>query len=429
MLSGINKETREKIYSFNDLEYIKNISKNKLIICEKCGSILILKAGAVKIHHFAHKNKCTYKYGEPESEEHIMGKFNMYIKLIKLYPNSKVELEYHIKETNQIADVIVIHKNGEKWAFEIQCSRITVGTLIERSLLYKKADIIDTWFLGYEYSFSGKCQLIESENNINERINKIIFNKFNKNIEIKENNKSYKKYELKNIIFKKYNNYLIIKHIVEYKESFKLYNEAIKSFYNHFKKLCLNSDVLINHKLKNINGKTDLLIISKNTNDIIVINFIFPYLNNHNIDIELNEYKKKNITIFWIFGIVSNIRSNLPHKKVCNIINLYKFNYGYILNGELLLKNIIIGRNKNSNKFYLKDVNENIIFNKDIIKKIKWNKLDKKWSGIVYKCPLSTLEEHDLRIESIINCEKCKYFNGYIKEGIKKKSVLCRNNY
>ncbi|OOM42372.1 hypothetical protein CBEIJ_43200 [Clostridium beijerinckii] len=43
-----------------------------------------------------------------------------------------------------------------------------------------------------------------------------------------------------------------------------------------------------------------------------------------------------------------------------------------------------------------------------------------------YKCPRSLFEDHDLRLEDIEICEKCKYFNGYVYEDRRKISIKCR---
>ncbi|WP_452448250.1 competence protein CoiA family protein [Paenibacillus abyssi] len=34
-------------------------------------------------------------------------------------------MEFRIDETNQRSDVIVIHPNGDRWAIEFQCSKIS----------------------------------------------------------------------------------------------------------------------------------------------------------------------------------------------------------------------------------------------------------------------------------------------------------------
>lgn len=76
-------------------------------------------------------------------------------------------------------------------------------------------------------------------------------------------------------------------------------------------------------------------------------------------------------------------------------------------------------------KYQINHQNLNIF--RDILKKIKWTKFGGAWSGMVYKCPRSPLEDHDLRLEDIETCEKCKYFNGYVYEERRKISIKCRN--
>ena len=48
-----------------------------------------------------------------------------------------------------------------------------------------------------------------------------------------------------------------------------------------------------------------------------------------------------------------------------------------------------------------------------------------KYFGSVYKCPLNLIEDHDLGISDINECEKCLYFKGIKQEGWKKLSVFC----
>lgn len=62
-------------------------------------------------------------------------------------------------------------------------------------------------------------------------------------------------------------------------------------------------------------------------------------------------------------------------------------------------------------------------------KKIYWKSTygfsDKKYMGIVYKCPKIQLEEHDLRISNIEECEKCTNFKGIKYDDWKKISLYC----
>ncbi|WP_315069372.1 hypothetical protein [uncultured Clostridium sp.] len=96
---------------------------------------------------------------------------------------------------------------------------------------------------------------------------------------------------------------------------------------------------------------------------------------------------------------------------------------------ELLSYNILIlidDTSLNPAQYIYQTNPKNLNIFRDILKKIKWIKSNDSWYGIVYKCPLSSLEEYDLRLEYIDICEKCKYFNGYVYEERKKKSIKCR---
>lgn len=156
----------------------------------------------------------------------------------------------------------------------------------------------------------------------------------------------------------------------------------------------------------------------------------------------INKKYKKVITaddvVFWFH---STYRSK---QDLSNIDNHFQ-NYMNISNAivkffeELSANNILINpilhkyqiSPKNHNKVavqYKYQINpQNLNIFRDILKKIKWTKFRGSWSGIVYKCPRSTLEDHDLRIEDIKTCEKCKYFNGYVYENGRKISIKCRN--
>jgi competence protein CoiA len=151
MLCAVNN-SGEKYMAFDfEVEELKLLANvNEGLFCPECNNPVMFKAGPKRISHFAHKigTVCSYTYWEPESEQHIKGK--MFIKewLVSQYPNSRVELEYKVQETNQRSDVMVIHPTGEKWAFEYQCSPIPDYILNERHELYKNAGVKDYWIFG-----------------------------------------------------------------------------------------------------------------------------------------------------------------------------------------------------------------------------------------------------------------------------------------
>lgn len=148
MLTCRHKDTNKRIEINNNKAELKSLSKLRLLNCPDCFGILIFKSGEHKRPHFAHKGICPYPYGEPESDEHINGKIALKDMLIRLFPDSKVYLEYKVDSTNQRSDVIVIKPDNTKLAFEMQCSKISGETWLERHNLYKQAGIKDYWILG-----------------------------------------------------------------------------------------------------------------------------------------------------------------------------------------------------------------------------------------------------------------------------------------
>ncbi|MBN1054910.1 hypothetical protein DVW05_06040 [Clostridium botulinum] len=156
----------------------------------------------------------------------------------------------------------------------------------------------------------------------------------------------------------------------------------------------------------------------------------------------INKKYKKAITVddveFWFHNTYSS-------KQDLSNLNNHLKNYMNVSNAivkffeELAANNILINPvphkyqidQKNHNKVivqYKYQINpQNLNIFRDILKKIKWTKFRGTWSGMVYKCPSSPLEYHDLRLEDIKTCEKCKYFNGYVYEEGRKISIKCRS--
>ncbi|MFP7486309.1 competence protein CoiA family protein [Priestia filamentosa] len=128
-------------------EELKLLSKNDNLICPECKGILIYCHGNIRVPYFKHhlKTNCNLR---SETEEHRNGKIMFYNYLKETYPNSYVDMEYRILETNQRADVICIHPSGEREVYEVQCSPIPSEEWIERHTLYQSAGIKDFWVLG-----------------------------------------------------------------------------------------------------------------------------------------------------------------------------------------------------------------------------------------------------------------------------------------
>lgn len=419
-------------------EKIKKLTDEQIIICPECKSPLILRAGHIKVPHFAHKHGCSYVYREPETEQHIRGKLELQQQLNILYPKSTVHIEYKIHETNQRSDVIVIHPNGLKWAFEVQCTRIPISTIIERSLLYKQAGVEDFWFLGYEYSsyfsYSGINKLgIELD-----RIKKKLFRLFfEKSILVGHNHSN--EMNLSDMMLKRTGDHFIIKNRSAYQKSKDLYSAAKEAFYAYLNNKYSNSIVQKDYLLENSREKADIIIISNKTGEICVFNFLYPFVNSKSLIIRNIEYKKRKIRVFWLYGKVTvdahtySVEEILPDQEEMIYLNYekgqwlihvsinYKNSPVYDI-FELSMLKISNGFNRSVYILENKNHKSKIISYKEI----NWSKfINGTWNGYVYKCQISGLEDHDLKISNIRDCEKCKLFGGYLYKFGKQYYVKC----
>lgn len=176
----MNNETL--IASNYDRERLKNLSRRKTILCPRCKSNVVFKAGKVKAPHFAHSNSdCVITNYEPETYAHLKGKQVLYEWLRQRYPSAEVEYEVFIPETNQIADVFIEHYEGDekglRWAFEFQHSPLSSSNWEARHELYKAVDIQDFWVLdATKYLKFSKAQDHEDARRRNE-LEKKIFSK------------------------------------------------------------------------------------------------------------------------------------------------------------------------------------------------------------------------------------------------------------
>ena len=138
-------------------EQLKNWSKKKIIICPACNKPYEYCHGKIKHPYFRHmdKAKCDEKYSEPETEEHLNGKRDLYEWIRKQKGVENAILEGWISETKQRPDIMFVY-NGKQYVIEYQCSPIA-SEYIERHELYKASGIKDIWICGTKkYLGSGK---------------------------------------------------------------------------------------------------------------------------------------------------------------------------------------------------------------------------------------------------------------------------------
>ncbi len=111
--------------------------------CPECEEELILKQGRVKIAHFSHLpySECTYA-GEPESQEHINAKLEIYEALKSEPEVSKLQVERYLKE---VRPDISFYFENRYIAIEVQISPLSLDELIRRTTAYTQKNIYVLW--------------------------------------------------------------------------------------------------------------------------------------------------------------------------------------------------------------------------------------------------------------------------------------------
>ena len=135
MLTALNEEG--KLISLvekrrNDLLRLREKQK---FYCPICHDIMIMKAGEVRIPHFAHKkySACSSAVTENETVQHLQGKKDLYTFFQKNKLDTK--LEYYIPHINQRPDVFITNQ-GKHYAIEFQCSPISPALVEKRTNNY-----------------------------------------------------------------------------------------------------------------------------------------------------------------------------------------------------------------------------------------------------------------------------------------------------
>lgn len=128
----------------SDMSALKN---NQPHYCPDCGGPLILKAGTMRIPHFAHYrlSNCQSSFSEGESFQHLLGKIHLYSFFRK--QGYTVSIEPFVKEIRQRPDLLLKTKHGD-YAIEYQCSPISAKLLLERSSGYESAGLSPVWIAG-----------------------------------------------------------------------------------------------------------------------------------------------------------------------------------------------------------------------------------------------------------------------------------------
>jgi competence CoiA-like predicted nuclease len=173
---------KNKVNAFgNKKDKLKKYSQKGLLKCPVCSEELIYRHGEIRIPHFAHKisSDCNFGQGEPETEEHSLGKKYLYKWLKKQFLIADVELEYWMPEIKQRPDLWFKDVNGQEYCIEFQCSPTTLGHIRDKNQLYELNNVTSIWIfgtqripnktvifehLGYKYRFSHSTLVFKKGN-------------------------------------------------------------------------------------------------------------------------------------------------------------------------------------------------------------------------------------------------------------------------
>nr|WP_289039100.1 competence protein CoiA family protein [uncultured Allobacillus sp.] len=116
--------------------------------CPECNEKVILRAGRIKVPHFAHEQQGSCSVRQGESAEHLNGKID--IKQWCHYQGYPSALEYALPEVGQRIDVVA--KIGKTpVAFEYQCASISLEEFEARTNGIRKAGFMPIWIFGEQY--------------------------------------------------------------------------------------------------------------------------------------------------------------------------------------------------------------------------------------------------------------------------------------
>lgn len=141
---------------------IQQLRKTK-VYCPHCKETMVLKAGTIKIPHFAHlaNTACDSLFAEGESYLHLLGKQQLFRRLQQL--GEDVQLECYLPHLQQRPDLLITKK--QRYAIEFQCSRIPPSLFQERTEGYHSVGIIPTWLLKTPSSLLQKGSILKASFN------------------------------------------------------------------------------------------------------------------------------------------------------------------------------------------------------------------------------------------------------------------------
>lgn len=125
---------------------LQRLKKQQSFFCPQCKEQLLLKAGQIKIPHFAHRknSECDSLFSEGESAVHLLGKQHLF----QQFSNLRLSpvLEPYLPQLQQRPDLLITYKDRQ-YAIEFQCSPIAHASFHRRTNGYLNAKITPVWIL------------------------------------------------------------------------------------------------------------------------------------------------------------------------------------------------------------------------------------------------------------------------------------------
>lgn len=156
ILSALNS-SNELVSLLKNLapEELATLKGKQRFFCPDCGSALVLKAGEVKIPHFAHRSLADCDaFGEPETPLHLHGKLQL--QQFFTQRNHPTELEKYLPSIKQRADLLITSKT----AIEFQCSAIPASQVRSRTEGYRSIEIEPIWILGPRFPVDDSIRVV-----------------------------------------------------------------------------------------------------------------------------------------------------------------------------------------------------------------------------------------------------------------------------
>lgn len=128
--------------------------------CPQCKERVLLKAGTVRIPHFAHRpgSDCQSRFSEGESAAHLSGKQILYGLFTRL--RKQPVLEPFLSELAQRPDLLIVHER-DPIPIEFQCSRIPPDLKDSRTAGYRSIGMSPIWLLQTPEAFEGRAEGVD----------------------------------------------------------------------------------------------------------------------------------------------------------------------------------------------------------------------------------------------------------------------------